>query len=110
MCIRDRAHGFNIENIYNIKKQINIPVMGVGRINTGEMANKVIEEGKFDLVGIGRAQLADPNWITKVREGKEDLIRHCIGCDQGCYDAVINPKMKHITCTHNPGSVSYTHL
>ena len=97
------AHGFNIENIYNIKKQINIPVMGVGRINTGEMANKVIEEGKFDLVGIGRAQLADPNWITKVREGKEDLIRHCIGCDQGCYDAGINPKMKHITCTHNPG-------
>ena len=90
-------------NISNIKKQINIPVMGVGRINTGEMANKVIEEGKFDLVGIGRAQLADPNWITKVREGKEDLIRHCIGCDQGCYDAVINPKMKHITCTHNPG-------
>lgn len=95
-------HGFNIENIYNIKKQIKIPVMGVGRINTGEMANKVIEDGKFDLVGIGRAQLADPNWITKVKEGKEDLIRHCIGCDQGCYDAVINPKMRHITCTHNP--------
>ncbi|WP_300276447.1 bile acid Fe-S flavoenzyme BaiCD [Peptacetobacter sp.] len=96
-------HGFNIENIYNIKKQIKIPAMGVGRINTGEMANKVIAEGKFDLVGIGRAQLADPHWIEKVRNGKEDLIKHCVGCDQGCYDAVINPKMSHITCTRNPG-------
>ena len=95
-------HGFNIENIYNIKKQIKIPVMGVGRINTGEMANQVIADGKFDLVGIGRAQLADQDWVAKVREGKEDLIRHCIGCDQGCYDAVINPQMTHITCTRNP--------
>lgn len=95
-------HGFNIENIYNIKKQIKIPVVGVGRINTGEMANQVIEDGKFDLVAIGRAQLADPEWVTKVREGREELIRHCIGCDQGCYDAVIDPKMKHITCTRNP--------
>ena len=68
-------HGFNIENIYNIKKQIKIPVVGVGRINTGAMANKVIEEGKFDLVAIGRAQLVDPEWVTKVREGREELIR-----------------------------------
>lgn len=95
-------HGFNIENIYNIKKQIKIPVMGVGRINTGELANKVIEEGKFDLVGIGRAQLADSDWVKKVREGNEHLIRQCIGCVQGCYDAIIDPKMPHITCTHNP--------
>ena len=95
-------HGFNIENIYNIKKQIKIPVVGVGRIKTGELANKVIEEGKFELVGIGRAQLADPDWVTKVKEGKEDLIRQCIGCVQGCYDAIIDPTMKHITCTHNP--------
>lgn len=95
-------HGFNIENIYKIKKQIKIPVVGVGRIKTGELANKVIEEGKFDLVAIGRAQLADPDWITKVREGRENEIRQCIGCVQGCYDAIIDPKMKHITCTHNP--------
>lgn len=95
-------HGFNIENIYNIKKQIKIPVMGVGRINSGEMANQVIADGKFDLVGIGRAQLTDPDWVSKVKEGKEDTIRHCIGCVQGCYDAIIDPTMEHITCTMNP--------
>ena len=95
-------NGFNIKNIYKIKQQIKIPVVGVGRIKTGEMANKVIEEGLFDLVAIGRAQLTDPDWVTKVREGREDEIRQCIGCVQGCYDAIINPKMPHITCTHNP--------
>lgn len=95
-------HGFNIENIYNIKKQVKIPVMGVGRIQTGELANQVIADGKFDLVGIGRAQLTDPDWVAKVKEGREDEIKHCIGCVQGCYDAIINPKMPHITCTRNP--------
>lgn len=95
-------HGFNIKNIYEIKKQIKIPVLGVGRIKTGELANKVIADGIFDLVAIGRAQLADPDWVAKVREGREADIRQCIGCVQGCYDAIINPKMPHITCTHNP--------
>ena len=96
-------HGFNIENIDRIGKQVKIPVMGVGRINSGKLANDVIASGKFDLVGIGRAQLADPDWVKKVYEDREDEIRHCLGCDQGCYDAVIDPKSKHITCTRNPG-------
>ena len=94
--------GFNVENIYKIKKQIKIPVMGVGRINTPELANKVIEEGKFDLVGIGRGQIADPQFVQKAKEGHPELIRKCIGCDQGCYDAVIDPRFKNITCTRNP--------
>lgn len=94
--------GFNIENIYNIKKQIKIPVMGVGRINTPALANKVIEEGKFDLVAIGRAQIADPQWVEKARNGEDHLIRKCIACDQGCYDAVIDPRFPTITCTRNP--------
>ena len=95
-------HGFNVENIYKIKKQVRIPVMGVGRITTPELANKVIEDGKFDLVAIGRGQLADAQWVQKAREGRSDAIRQCIGCTQGCYDAVINPKFRTITCTRNP--------
>lgn len=95
-------HGFNIENIYNIKKQIKIPVCGVGRIVDPAMANKAIEEGKFDLVAIGRAQLADPEWCNKAKAGEVDKIRRCISCNQGCYDAVIDNDMPHITCMRNP--------
>lgn len=94
--------GFNIENIAKIKAQVNIPVMGVGRINTPELANQVIADGKVDLVGIGRGQITDPQWVKKAQEGHPELIRRCIGCDQGCYDAVIDPRFKTITCTRNP--------
>ncbi len=94
--------GFNIENIAAMKAKVKIPVMGVGRINEPAMADKAVAEGKFDLVGIGRAQLADPEWANKARRGEEEIIRHCIACDQGCYDSIVAPGTKHITCTRNP--------
>ena len=94
--------GFNMENIARIKGQISIPVMGVGRVNYPELADKLIADGKIDLVGIGRGQLTDPQWVKKAPEGHPEPIRKCIGCDQGCYDAVIDPRFKTITCTRNP--------
>lgn len=94
--------GFNMENIARIKSQINIPVMGVGRVNTPELADRLIAEGKVDMVGIGRGQITDPQWVKKASEGHSELIRKCMGCDQGCYDAVIDPRFKTITCTRNP--------
>ena len=94
--------GFNMDNIAKIQAQVSIPVMGVGRVNTPELADKLIAEGKVDLVGIGRGQITDPQWVKKAQEGHPELIRRCIGCDQGCYDAVIDPRFKTITCTRNP--------
>ena len=94
--------GFNMENIARIKSQISIPVMGVGRVNTPDLADRLIAEGKVDMVGVGRGQITDPQWVRKAQEGHPELIRKCIGCDQGCYDAVIDPRFKTITCTRNP--------
>lgn len=94
--------GFNMDNIEAVKKGINIPVIGVGRVNTAEVADQLIREGKVDMVAVGRAQLADPQWCNKSREGQEADIRRCIGCTEGCYDKVIDPKATHITCTRNP--------
>lgn len=94
--------GFNMDIIANVKSRIKIPVAGVGRINTAKLANELIAEGKCDMVAVGRAQLADPEWCNKSREGREDEIRMCIACTQGCYDKVIDPKSTHITCNRNP--------
>jgi NAD(H)-dependent 7alpha-hydroxy-3-oxo-delta4-cholenoic acid oxidoreductase len=94
--------GFNMDNISAVKARVKIPVAGVGRINTPELANRLVEEGKLDMVAVGRAQLVDPEWCNKAREGRDAEIRKCIACTQGCYDAVIDPKAKHITCTRNP--------
>ena len=95
--------GFNMDNIAKIKAQVSIPVMGVGRVNTPELADKLIAEGKVDLVGIGRGQITDPQWGQEgPRRATPSLSAGCIGCDQGCYDAVIDPRFKTITCTRNP--------
>ena len=94
--------GFNMEIIGRVKSRIKIPVCGVGRLTYASLANKLIEDGTCDMVAIGRAQLADPEWCNKSREGREDEIRRCIGCTQGCYDKVIDPNATHITCNRNP--------
>ena len=94
--------GFNMDNIAAIKARVNIPVIGVGRIVDPALADQLIREGKIDMVAVGRAQLADPEWCNKSMEGRETEIRRCIGCTEGCYDKVIDPKAKHITCTRNP--------
>ena len=94
--------GFNMEIVRRIKPRVKIPVAGVGRFTYASLANEMIENGTCDMVAVGRAQLADPEWCNKSREGREDEIRRCIGCTQGCYDKVIDPKATHITCNRNP--------
>ena len=95
--------GFNMENISAVKKGVKIPVIGVGRVNMPSLADELIRDGKIDMVAVGRAQLADNQWCTKAKEGRDAEIRRCIGCSEGCYDKVIDPKATHITCTRNPG-------
>ena len=68
----------------SIKKVVSVPVIAVGRIPTVELANRVVETGKADLVAMGRAFLADPFFPQKAAEGRFDEIRLCIGCNQGC--------------------------
>lgn len=90
----------NIHYASIIKNQVNIPVAAIGRIIEPVRAAKVIEEGKADLVALGRALLSDPEWPKKALEGRFDDIRECIGCNQGCIDNC--HKMKPFTCLQNP--------
>ena len=59
------TQGFFVPQAQQIKKVVNIPVIGVGGITEPEYANKIIQEGKIDLVAVGRALLKDPDWATK---------------------------------------------
>jgi len=62
-----------------IKKVSSVPVIVAGRLDA-EIAEQVLEEGKADLVAIGRRLIADPEWPNKVAEGRLDEINPCIGC------------------------------
>ena len=98
----DLPRGFNIDNAARIKKETGLITMGVGRVNDPEQAEEILAAGKVDLLGIGRAQLADPEFCNKSKEGRyQDLVR-CVGCNQGCYDGFADKKCPHITCLQNP--------
>jgi 2,4-dienoyl-CoA reductase-like NADH-dependent reductase (Old Yellow Enzyme family) len=76
------------------------PVCVAGRITTAAAAEEILRAGHADLVAIGRALHADPDWTWAVLAGKAP--RPCIGCNQGCIDRVHT--QQPITCTVNPAT------
>jgi len=90
--------GTHLAAAVQIRRRISLPVVGVGRIANVEQAQAALE--KVDLVACGRAFLADPDWLAKSRQGRPDLIRPCIGCNQGCIDRVLEGLP--VTCVANP--------
>ena len=95
---------FAVNNAAEIKKVVNIPIIGVGRINDPLLAEEVILSGKMDMVAMGRASLADPDLPNKAKEGRlEDIVR-CVACTQGCIGekargnvlcCLVNPSLGH---------------
>ena len=98
----DLPRGFNIDNAARIRKETGMLTIGVGRINTAEFAEKILEEDKVDMVVMGRAQLVDPEFCNKAKAGKTEEIDYCVGCNQGCYDGFENMDVEYITCLRNP--------
>lgn len=89
-----------IDNAAEIKSVVTIPVFGVGRITTPEVAEAIIRSKKADLVVMGRASIADPELPLKAMEGRLDEINSCIGCVQGCIGE--NIKGNCVSCMVNP--------
>lgn len=74
----------NLEDVAHIKKFVDVPVVCAGKM-TPAVAAKAIREGKIDAMGVARQFLADPEWITKLMEGREDEIKPCINCHNACF-------------------------
>ncbi|MFW9881083.1 MAG: NAD(P)-binding protein [Candidatus Thorarchaeota archaeon] len=77
-------HGCFIRLPEAIKQEVNIPVIGVGRIIDPSMADLFIQEGKADIIYMGRQLVCDPETPSKYFSGRTDEIRHCMGCLQDC--------------------------
>lgn len=75
----------NLEDVEYIRQFVNIPVVAAGR-GTLDIVAKSIEAGKIDGAGFARNFLADPEWFTKVLEDREEEIRPCILCHNGCFN------------------------
>lgn len=94
------------DNVAAIKSAVSIPVIAVGRYNDIYMSESLLRDGKADFVVMARASLADPELPNKAKEGREDEIIHCIGCDQGCTgEAAVGGK---VNCLVNPHTAKET--
>jgi len=89
-----------------VKGWVNIPVIAANRINDPIIAEKVLAEGKADLVGMARALLADPELPNKAKDGKVDEIVPCLACSN-CLTEILTSykdwgKPVSTLCTVNP--------
>lgn len=84
-----------------IKKEVKIPVSVAGRINGPYVAEVILREGKADFVDIGRALIADPQFISKAIEKRVGDICKCIACCR-CAEAVEN--WNPMVCAVNPAA------
>lgn len=75
-----------------------------GNIRNPKVADRIIAEGHADMVAMGRGLIADPEWVNKVRTGREDEIRKCISCNIGCAGHRIGLN-RPVRCTINPNVI-----
>jgi len=83
-----------------IRETVNVPVVASHRIPDPETGRRLLADHMCDIVGMGRSLISDPYLPEKARMGEEDRIVTCIGCAQGCFDAI--PQFRVATCLCNP--------
>ncbi|TBU90605.1 NADPH-dependent 2,4-dienoyl-CoA reductase [Phytopseudomonas dryadis] len=91
-----------------LKGEVSIPLITTNRINTPEVAERVLAEGDADMVSMARPFLADPEFVNKAAAGRSDEINTCIGCNQACLDHTFGGKLT--SCLVNPRACHETEL
>jgi 2,4-dienoyl-CoA reductase (NADPH2) len=91
-----------------MKEEISIPLVTSNRINMPNVAEEVLARGDADMISMARPFLADPEWVNKAEQEREDEINTCIACNQACLDHVF--KAKVASCLVNPRACHETEL
>lgn len=92
--------GCNVAEAEAVKKISTVPVIVVGKINTPLLANSLVETDRVDGVVLGRALIADADFVKKTEEGRTDEISLCASCAIGCVGQ--QTKRKPASCVINP--------
>ncbi|MER7957363.1 NADPH-dependent 2,4-dienoyl-CoA reductase [Streptomyces sp. NPDC096030] len=87
---------------------VSIPLVTSNRINTPEVAEQILAEGRADIVSMARPFLADPDFVAKAAADRADTINTCIGCNQACLDHTFS--LKITSCLVNPRACHETEL
>ncbi len=89
-----------VEVTEKFKAHVSVPVIAVNRINTPEVAEKIIASRQADFVSLARPWLSDPDFGVKAASGRAGEIQTCIACNQACLDHIFN--RKNASCLLNP--------
>jgi 2,4-dienoyl-CoA reductase (NADPH2) len=92
--------GYNVSAATAIKQVVDVPVMVVGQNMDPADADRIVAEGRADLVAMGRALLADPQLPNKAKAGRLREINRCTLC-QGCVD-MMTTEFNGAGCSVNP--------
>lgn len=84
-----------------IRAELNVPVFHAARINDVATARHAIRDGHLDMVGMTRAQMADPYLVAKIERGEEERIRPCVGAGY-CIDRIYGEG--EALCIHSPAT------
>jgi len=87
---------------------VSVPLVGSNRINTPEVAERIIADRQADMVSMARPFLADSAFMAKARAGRADDINTCIACNQACLDHYFIGTPA--TCLVNPRAARETEL
>ena len=83
-----------------IRQAVGLPVVGVGRFKDPQQAERALDDGMCDLVGVVRGQIADAEFAAKARSGHATDIRTCLSCNQECVGRMgLN---RWLGCIENP--------
>ncbi|MDX3077116.1 NADPH-dependent 2,4-dienoyl-CoA reductase [Streptomyces sp. MI02-7b] len=87
---------------------VSVPLVTSNRINTPEVAERLLADGYADMVSLARPMLADPEFVAKAEQGRAEAINTCIGCNQACLDHTFSGRLT--TCLVNPRACHETEL
>jgi len=88
--------------------EVKVPLVATNRINTPEIAEKVLADGCSDMVSMARPFLADSQFVQKAMDNKANEINTCIACNQACLDHTFT--MQRCSCIVNPRACHETEL
>ncbi|MFG3100977.1 FAD-dependent oxidoreductase [Streptomyces sp. NPDC048182] len=88
--------------------EVSVPLVTTNRINTPELAERLLADGTADMVSMARPMLADPDFVAKAAAGRPEAINTCIGCNQACLDHTFSGRIT--SCLVNPRACHETEL
>lgn len=94
-----KAEGWKVPNAAAVKAVVNIPVCATGSLRHPAFMDKIMDEGKCDMIGMGRGLFAEREFVNKCLAGKEHTLRYCMNC-MNC--VAPDPRPDVSTCSVNP--------